>query len=185
MKKFVIPIAIIVLFFVAGAATLLNLKGAPSQTKSTTQSTDKSNVTVVKACDVLTLEDAKSLIGANATLLPQASESNLASTDSVVVDNCSYSADGATLGDMMQIVLQVQSGSKDDMKNAYEAYKKEYPGEAVNNLGDEAYYSTDNQQAVVRKGLNWFFVGVGSMNTTKEQNKEQAIKAATIVVSNL
>ena len=185
MKKLIIPIVILVIVVAGGAYALLNKNDSPTQTQSTNQSTNKSNITVVKACDVLTLEDAKKLIGENAVLLPQASDSNLSSTENVVVDNCSYSADGATLGDMMQLVLQVQSGSKDDMKSAYETYKKEYPGEPISSLGDEAYYSTDNQQVVARKGMNWFFVGVGSMNTSQEQNKEQAIKAATVVVDNL
>jgi hypothetical protein len=154
-------------------------KTEPTGNDSTRQSAGK------KACEVLTLADAKTLIGDNATEIEGSGDPNLATTDKVSVDNCSYSADGATLGDMKQLILQVQSGDSASVKQAFENYKKEYPGDPLPEFGSTAYFGTETKQVHVLKDGTWFFVGGGSINNGDAANKELAIKAAQIAVKNL
>ena len=49
---------------------------------------------------------AEAVSGPAPALLDGSGNQNLATTAGVTVDNCSYSADGATLGDMKQLTIQ-------------------------------------------------------------------------------
>lgn len=145
----------------------------------------ESTATAKKACDLITLEDAKTLIGPGTVAVDGSGSNNLATTESVTVDNCTYSADGATLGDLKQLTIQVQSGDGNQVKQAYENYKKEYPGDALPELGDTAYYATEAKQVNVLKNGVWVFVAGGSINAGDDANKELGIKAAQTALTKL
>ena len=189
MKKIILAVVVVIALGGAGFVILkkddAGDKALKSSTSSATSTESSAKATAKKACEVLTLEDAKGLIGSNAALLDGSGNQNLATTAGVTVDNCSYSADGATLGDMKQLTIQLQSGDSKGVKQAYENYKKEYPGDALPELGPSAFYSTVNKQAVVLNGDSWFFVGGGSMNGGNAANKELSIKAAEIATKKL
>jgi hypothetical protein len=157
---------------------------SPASAENNAKSTSE-NKNAKKACDLLSLEDAKILIGSNATLIEGSGSPNAATTADVKVDNCSYSADGATLGDMKQLLVQVHSGDSAQVAKAFDNYKKDYPGEALPDLGANAYYATETKQVNVLKGEHWFFVGAGSMNGEGAANKELAIKAAQTALRKL
>jgi hypothetical protein len=174
-----------IILFVAIVATGVVLMGNKDKAPAIqTDTSENSSAEGKKACELIDLEEAKGLLGDNAALLEGSGDDNLASTADVSVDNCSYSADGATLGDMKQLVIQVHSGNTAQVKEAYENYKEQYPGDALPEFGNTAYYATETKQVNVLKGGNWFFVGAGSMNGG-EANKELTIQAAKIALENL
>lgn len=148
-------------------------------------SSESGHTRAKKACELLTPEDAKSLIGSNAVQLEGSGSENNATTDAVTVDNCSYSADGATLGDMKQLVIQVHHGGSAQVKQAFENYKKDYPGEPVPEIGGTAYFATETKQVNILQGENWLFVGGGSMNGGDAANKELAIKTMQVALKKL
>jgi hypothetical protein len=138
-----------------------------------------------KACELLTIDDAKKLIGDNATLSEGSGDANLATTDKVNVDNCTYSADGATLGDFKQITVQRHYGDKTLVTQAYEANKKEFPGEDFAGLGDMAYITTDGKQVNAVKDQYWVVAFGGSINAGDDANKELSISAVRTVLEKL
>lgn len=191
-KPIIAGIAVVILAGGAGAFVINANKdsGSGADTTQTGLAATEENGTQTaakgkKACELITLKDAKVIIGDNAALLEGSSTTNAATTNDVSVDNCSYSADGATLGDMKQLLIQIHSGNSAQVKQAYENYKKDYPGDAIPELGVTAYYATETKQVNVLKDGNWFFVGAGSMNGGDEANRTLAIQAAKIALRNL
>lgn len=183
-----IIIAVLVVVALAGGIVVMSKKPdkivedkVEESTKMTTAETKKSKA----ACELLTLDDAKTLLGTNATLVDGSGDPNMASTESMSVDNCTYSADGATLGDLKQITVQRQFGDSVQVKLAYDNYKKEFPGEDVIGLGDTAYYVTDSEQVQVLKGQYWLHVAGGSINAGDTANRELVIKSAEIALEKL
>lgn len=164
-----------------------NSQGAskPNDASKVVTSTASNNTKSRSACELLTLEDAKSLIGSNATLSEGSGIPNLATAESVNVDNCTYSADGATLGDLKQITIQRHYGDTSQVKQAYDNYKKEFPGEALTGLGDTAYYATEAKQVQVLQGDYWLFIFGGSINAGDEANKDLGIKTAQMALKKL
>ncbi len=186
MKKIII--AVIVVVVIAGGAIVMANKQDKTTDNNIGESTKTSSSETKKAkaaCELLTLEDAKTLLGSNATLAEGSGAPNLATTEDMSVDNCTYSADGDTLGDLKQITIQRQSGDSGQVKQAYENYKKEFPGETVTGLGDTAYYVTGSEQVQVLKGDYWLHIAGGSINAGDAGNKELIIKAAETALEKL
>ncbi|MES2970697.1 MAG: hypothetical protein V4702_00030 [Patescibacteria group bacterium] len=189
MKKIIIA-GLVVLVAVAGGVMLMNggkdknktTNQAPSTATNTNDTTTESQKT---ACKLLTLEDAKGLLGDNAVLVDGSGGANAATTEDVKLDNCTYSSDGATLGDLKQLTIQVQSGNSDQVQRAYENYEKEFPGTSLSELGDEAYYATEAKQVNVMKNGNWLLVFGGSINAGDDANKELNLKAAKLALEKL
>lgn len=185
MKKTIIAL-VAVLLIGGGVALLTSGKNDSSGDKaSTSKRADQKQAKGTPACELLTLADAKTVIGANAVLANGEADTNLASTESVDVDNCTYSADGATIGDFTQITIQRHYGDTAQVKQAYENYKKEYPGEALTGHGDQAYYATETKQVQVLAGDYWLNVFGGSINAGDAGNRDIALKAAKLAVEKL
>jgi hypothetical protein len=178
-------IAAIIVFIAAVVAGVVLMSGRDKSPDTQTNTSANSSLEGKKACELIDLEEAKSLLGDNAVLLEGSGSDNLATTADVTVDNCSYSADGATLGDLKQMTIQVHTGDKTSVKSAYESFKKEYPGEDLSGLGDASYVTSESGQVSVLKGNSWFFVFGGSINNGAAANKELAVQAANIALKNL
>lgn len=184
MKKIIIALAVLL----AGTAVFLATTGKDKAASTTPKSSAETKSTASagkKACELFTLADAKALIGDNAVLVEGSGSDNLATTEPVNVDNCTYSSDGATLGDLTQITIQRHYGDKAQVVRAYESYKKEFPGDDVASLGDKAYYVTGSEQIQVLKGNYWIHSAGGSINAGDEANKEMVTKAAKVVLQKL
>ena len=182
-----IIMTILALAVIAGSVvTITNKQGSKDNKDNTVAiNNDSKQAKSKSACELLTLADAKSLIGENATLSEDSSPPNLATTQDVDIDNCTYSADGATLGDLKQITLQRHFGDTSQVKQAYTNYQKQYPGEAVAGLGDMAYYATEAKQIQVLKADYWLYLAGGSINAGDAANRELEVKAAQIALAKL
>lgn len=191
MKKLIIALVAIIVIGGGAAALVANNKNDSAGDKKQTAGANKTENAETKqtkgkaACELLTLEDAKTLIGASAVLADGSAQTDMATTESVDVDNCTYSADGATLGDFMQITIQRHFGDKSQVRQAYENYQKEYPGEALSGLGERAYVATEGRQVQVLSGDYWLFVAGGSINAGDAANQELAVKAARLALEKL
>lgn len=184
MKKIIIALVVIAVM-AGGIAVIATSQNKPKDNNKTSSESATKKAGGKAACELLTLGDAKSLLGDNATLSEGSGAPNLATKDEVNVDNCTYSSDGATLGDLNQITIQRHYGDSDQVKLAYDNYQKEFPGEALAGLGDVAYFATEAKQVQVLKGDYWIFVFGGSINAGDEANKELEIKAAQLALKKL
>lgn len=189
MKKAIIALVALVVLG-GGAAFFMGSKNDSGNNKAEnaaagSKSSDTQAAKGKPACELLTLEDAKSLLGANAVLADGSGEPNLATTENVDVDNCTYSAEGATIGDFTQVTVQRHFGDRALVTQAYENFKKEYPGEAVSGLGDRAYYATEGKHVEVLTGSYWIHIGGGSINAGDAGNKDMQLKAAKLALDKL
>lgn len=188
MQKIIVGLVIIV--SVAAGVVLVNGGQKDNKAENVTPSTAPTSNTAKdskgkSACELLPLETAKKLLGENATLVEGGGSENAATTENVKVDNCTYSSEGATLGDLKQLTIQVQSGDSNQVKQAYENYKKEYPGTPLPELGEEAYYATETKQVNVLQDGTWIFVAGGSINAGDAANKELQISATKLALEKL
>jgi hypothetical protein len=188
MKKIIIGL-VVVAAIAAGILVMNNGKESNGNTTASTEptptNTSSTDFKSKSACELLPLATAKKLLGENATLVEGSGSANLATTEDVTVDNCTYSSDGATLGDLKQLTIQAQSGNNAQVKQAYESYKKEFPGTALAELGDEAYYATEAKQVNVMKNGTWLLIFGGSINAGDDANKELHLSAAKLALEKL
>lgn len=127
-KLIVVVVGIIIVG--GGVAFVLANKDKEDSNNNTAQTATTTEKSKGKAaCELLTLDDAKILIGDNATASDATDAVLRASTDEVDVDNCTYSADAEKIGDFKQITIQRHYGDASLVKQAYENYQKEFPGE--------------------------------------------------------
>ena len=182
-----IIIAVLGLVIIAGGALAITKNKSSNQRSEDTviTNTDSEQSKGKAACALLTLDDAKDVIGDKASLSEDKGDPTSATNGVVDIDNCTYSADGATIGDFTQITIQRHYGDKAQVKQAYENYKKEFPGEELSGLGDEAYYATGAKQVQALKGGYWLYITGGSINAGDAANKELELKAARLVLSKL
>lgn len=186
MKKIIIAAVLSIALVGAGYVFISsNSKKKETNNSSTPAVTESAKTKGKTACELLTLDDAKSLLGENATKSEGNMGANLATNDSVIVDNCTYSADGATLGDLKQITIQRHFGDNSQVNQAYDNYLKEFPGDTVPDLGDRANYGTNAKQVQVVKGDYWLSVFGGSINAGEAANKELGLKAARLALNKL
>ena len=118
----------------------------------------------IKACDILTQEVAKELLGdsiQNSSNDPRAN-----SNEDVAVSNCNYATtidvtDPTAIPDISGVGLLVRSAKSTDgaatNSQQFEQLKPEDPN-TVTGIGDQAYYSEQFKQLNVLKNGNWYIV---------------------------
>ena len=118
----------------------------------------------IKACDILTQEVAKELLGdsiQNSSTDPRAN-----SNEDVAVSNCNYATtidvtDPTAIPDISGVGLLVRSAKSTDgaatNSQQFEQLKPEDPN-TVTGIGDKAYYSEQFKQLNVLKNGNWYIV---------------------------
>ena len=134
-----------------------------------------------KACELLTMSEAKSLMGEK-TL--NSNIQNPVQSGNIATSNCGYTDGNPQTDDMIVAAISVRSGINDDgvRQNAAEfsAGKPTQGAETVKGIGDDAYFNTQSGQLNVRDGKNWiiFSYGMGSSPTmnTLEQTLDLARK---------
>lgn len=119
----------------------------------------------VKACDLLTAKEAKSLLG-NRTMgtsntAPQISADNATS-------QCGYADGNPKTEEMIVIAVIVRAGVNDEgvarNNTDFAAARPEKGVQDVEGVGDDAFFNEANGQLNVLDGRNWFILsyGVGS-----------------------
>lgn len=189
MKKSV-PIIIAVLVIVGGAGVYL---GFIKDNNDSTSNSSASNTEPAKtdtftggkrACDVVTLEDAKRVLGEAA----EAGGSNAdAPTDGqdVVVSNCTYSDGAATVAQGKSVSILARSpkssSGAEDNKSQFGAQK---PAEAedVTGYGEAAYWNPAFGQLNILKDGTWYIISNGPIRVD-ERTLDQAKQLADLVSS--
>lgn len=192
MKKY-LPFIIVALIAAGGLGAYLALKKdtKPVDKTSNTQAPVQqqppaSSSGIVKACDVLTQDIAKKVLGSSVA----AADTNTtppSESDDLVVSNCNYSIEGATLGDNRTVSLLVRSPktSKGTESNQ-QAFGSLKPANAqdVSGYGESAFWNPDFGQFNVLKDNTWYIVSKGSLKPTERDIEETKAFAATLGLSN-
>lgn len=133
------------------------------------------------ACGLLTMDEAKELMG-DGTL--NSNSTNPVQSKNIATSNCGYTDGNPQTEDMIVAAISVRSGVNDDgvaqNKKEFNAGKPTEGIEAVKDIGDDAYFNELSGQLNVIDGKNWilFSYGPGSAPTTNtlEQTMELARK---------
>lgn len=164
MKKFYIAIAAVVIIAGGAAAYLLLAKpGSNGDSSKGTGSVTVAPLSNVKACDILTQDVAKAVLGDNIDQ-PDGSVANTSTTD-ISVTTCNFTtkisaSDTTSIPkssgvSVLARVAKTQTGANDNK----EQFKNRPEGvQDVQGLGDSAFYNPGFRQLNVLKGNNWFIV---------------------------
>ena len=187
MNKKTIFICVIAIIGLASLAvtTMYSL----SREKNTSKAGTLSNTSVYKsvaACDLLTLDDAKTFLGASVV------QTLREDPDSGVDENtsqCSYSNNQSDLSMLRVIHISARSPLTSDgidgNTSAFESTNGSTPAagdEIVEGYGDKALWDTTVHQLAVLKDNVWLRISYGGSNQTKN-SIEDAKKVADVILS--
>lgn len=193
MNKTLIAIIGAVIIVGGGAAFLItrnNNNSATVTNTSTGQSqevkTGDAAIVVVDACDVLTEQAAKQVLGDGAK--KGDTQAGNASSDDVSVSNCVYTYKPVTTGSALQqvqstqaagvLVRSAKTSAGTESNKAVFTTQKPAGVEDVSGYGDMAFWNPKYGQLNILKGGNWYIVshytGVSATKGTLEQAKQLA-----------
>lgn len=136
-----------------------------------------------KACDLLGEDEAKELLGAAALLTTNTPPSQ---SGDITVSQCAY-ADGTPNKDSMVIAaVVVRSGINDKGTEQnitdFSGAQSQRSVQAINDLGNSAFYNPDLGQLNILKDRNWIIVSYGVGSNPQANTLEDAIKLAKKVI---
>jgi hypothetical protein len=170
-KKIILICIIAMISLMAVAATTIH---SLNREKATNKAETQSNTTEYKsvaACDLLTLDDAKTFPGTNAI---QTLREDPDSGVNESISQCSYSNNETDLALMRVIHVSARSPLTSDgvMGNAsaFESANGSTPAagnEVVEGYGDKALWDTSTHQLAILKDNVWLRISYGDPNQTK------------------
>lgn len=168
-------IGIAVTCFIAGVISIVGLIWYNSIPKVVYQPT--------KACDLLTIAEARELMGGNTI---HSNNDDPKVNKNVAVSRCGYTDGNAMQGQMTVAAIIVRSGVNDDgveqNKNEFAAGWPSKGTETVNNIGDRAYYSQERGQLNILKDRDWIILSYGLGSAPDTNTLEKAMELARKVV---
>lgn len=184
-KIILIFIVAIISFITVATATIYSLNRGENTSKPDAQS-NSIEYKSVAACDLLTLDDAKALLGANAVqTLREGPDSGVNESTS----QCSYSNNETDLALMRAIHISARSpltrDGIDGNTSAFESTNGSTPAagdEVVEGYGDKALWDTSTHQLAILKDNAWLRISYGGSNQTTN-TIEDAKKVADIILS--
>jgi hypothetical protein len=145
---------------------------------SSNSGNNSSQFVAKKACDLLTLTDAKNILGANTKSSNAASKISTSSSDTAV-STCAYSNSTITATVLVRAALNT-TGTVSNT-NGFTQDKAAYKGSDVSGVGDKAYYNTDLGQLEILKGHHLIFVTTGGLMPA-DHSQSQATQIAQVVL---
>lgn len=187
MNKKILLICIVatISFATVAVATIYSLNKEKNTGKPDTQS-NSIEYKSVAACDLLTLDDAKTLLGANAVqTLREGPDSGINES----ISQCSYSNNESDLALMRAIHISARSpltrDGIDGNTSAFESANGSTPAagdEVIEGYGDKALWDTSTHQLAILKDNTWLRISYGDSNQTAN-TIEDAKKVADIILS--
>lgn len=134
----------------------------------------------VKACDIVTLGEAKGLLGSKT--LNSVNEKPVVEKDTAI-SRCGYTDGNEIQGQMRVAAIIVRSGVNDkgveQNKAQFSAGKPKKAGvETVEDVGDTAYYNAEIGQLNVLHGRDWLILSYGLGSDPLSNTLEDAKKLA-------
>lgn len=180
MNKNTLVGAIAGVVVIVGVVAFFMLNGSPKTTSEPSSQSSGSKLSAVKACDLLTLVEAKQLLGDSTTA---GSNTAPANGDDIHVDTCSYTNNATSVPAIRVVTVMVRSALTGDgltsNKQAFETGGAASPSgaTAVEGYGEKAFWDPATHQLAVLKGNTWIGIVYGSANpsaTTLDEAKKVA-----------
>lgn len=181
MKKFLMPLLVLLLVGGGVALYVVNHRDAGELTTTTEGVRHEEVGEIKKACDLFTSADAAAILGQP---VQSGSTDNTTTSDTATVSTCTYINNGATVSDIVTATLLVRyAASEAETKQGFDTGKESLSSaEAVQDLGEEAYYSPLTKQLNIRQGHYWFIISAG---TADEANREAIDKIAQNILGEI
>lgn len=185
-KKVLVGVVIGAVVVIAGVVgvSIMNGNKTSDKTLETPNQTQTKKLAAVKACELLTLTEAKQLMGEAAT---EGSNTPPASTDDINVDSCSYTNNATSVPAIRIITVMARSALTDDgltsNKEAFETGGAANPSGAVavDGYGEKAFWDATTHQLAILDGNTWIGIVYGGTNPMGN-TLEDAKKVADLVV---
>lgn len=137
----------------------------------------------VNACALLTTEEAAELLGSR-TLRSDAKEPIV--TENVATSRCGYTDGAADITKMRVAAIIVRSAINDDgidqNDTEFAESKNEQTNEAVENIGESAFFNPVRGQLNVLDGTTWTIMSYGVGETPQANTVEDAVQLARKVI---
>lgn len=164
MKKVIIAVVAIVVIVGGGAAAYFFFvkSGDNSSSSASSGATAAAPLSSVTACDVLTEDVAKAILGTDISK-PDGSIGDISTAD-IAVTNCNYTTNiHATSSSVpkasgVSVLARVAKTEAGATSNKEQFQSKPAGVEDVNGIGDNAFYNPAFRQLNVLKGNNWYIV---------------------------
>lgn len=176
-------VAILVITAVIG--TYLIFKNTSSDTASSGSSSASSDKKLIalKACELLTLAEAKQLMGESAT---EGSNTSPTSSKDINVDTCSYINNATSVPAIRTVTIMARSALTNDgidsNKQAFEASgaANQSGAVAVEGYGDKAFWDPTTHQLAILNGSTWIGIVYGGTNPANN-TLDDAKKVADLI----
>lgn len=137
-----------------------------------------------KACDLLSLNDAKKLLGEKAM---NTNAQNPAVANDTAVSRCGYADGNPDKENMIIAAIIVRSGVNDkgveQNKRDFSAGKPKQSVETIKGIGDNAYFNQKNGQLNILDGRDWMIVSYGIGSAPEANTVEKAIELANTILA--
>lgn len=200
MRKILPLVLVIIIIGGVLAAFMLTRKDSNSRDSSSQQSSsstpngasdteNSSSFKSVKACDVLTLDDAKRVLGSNAQ--PGDTTANtIVENSEMTLTSCSFLiSDGAIPPNSKVASLQARSAKTQigatSNKSPFGPGGKPANVQDISNLGELAYWNPEFGQLSIFKNNNYYIIQVGNPNKASERTVADSKKLADIIIDRL
>lgn len=138
----------------------------------------------VEACKLFTSIEANKLLRVTPI---ESTNSQPVITKDTAVSKCGYTDGNTEVNAMKVAAVIVRSGINDagvlQNQSEFASGKTSDLIETVKGVGDSAYFNKGNGQLNVLDGRNWIIISYGVGSSPQNNNKDDAIKLASIVVS--
>lgn len=136
-----------------------------------------------KACDMLTMDEARTLLG-DKTILSNSKNPSI--SGNTAVSACGYTDGNPDTQNMMVAAIIVRSGVNDkgveQNKSEFAAGKPTKNVETIDGIGDTAYFNRSLGQLNVLDGRKWIILSYGLGSEPKANSLDDVMKLATQVI---
>lgn len=133
----------------------------------------------VKACDLLTPNEAVDLLGEKVNSVDK---NKPAITEDVATSKCSYTDLNTNADDMKFLALAVRSAVYDSgiqkNKDDFATAKSNNDVETIDDLGESAYFNKTNGQLNVLDGPKWMILSYGTKSTPTATTADKLVEVA-------
>lgn len=157
---------------------------SPVENAPTTTATADVRLVPVRACELLTLDEAKSLLGSNAS---ESGNTNAITSGDISVDTCSYINNARAASDIRIVSLMARSALTDvgleSNLSAFDSNGTANPANAktITGYGDKAYWDPTTKQLAILQGNTWLSIVYGGTDPAKN-TLDDAKRVAELVV---
>ena len=184
-KNLIIGSAVAVVVIAAGTGTYfaLNNKSSEGSSQESKSVKTEKKLTAIKACELLTLAEAKQLMGESAT---EGSNTGPTSSNDINVDTCSYINNATSVPSIRTITVMARSAlTNDGLGSNKEAFDtggaaNQNDAIAVDGYGEKAYWDPTTHQLAILDGNTWIGIVYGGTNPANN-TLDDAKKVADLI----